>query len=109
MLIFKKGNKMTEHHEENSSCNCECCHCKKIFMAAVIVILAFIAGIMVGNCRQQYYTATPYQINPHFVKHRMHHRGNPQSTNSPAPSQMPAQSDANAQFGGYIIEVEQAN
>ena len=107
MSIFKKGNKMTEHHEENTSCNCECCHCKKIFMVTVIVILAFIAGIMVGNCRQQYYSAMPYPIKSHFVKHKMHHRGNIQSSDTVQPNT--AEAATNAELGGYIIEVEQAD
>jgi len=108
MSILKKGTKMTENHEEHQSCCCDCCHCKKIFMAMVIIILAFIAGIMVGNCRQQYYIDMPYLAAPHLAKHNMsQHKGN--TSNQPATA--PAASDAgtNAQLGGYIIEVEQAN
>lgn len=107
MKILKKGTKMTEHHEENHSCCCDCCHCKKIFMAMVVIILAFIAGIMVGNCRQQYYIDMPYTANPHFVQHKMQKH----TQNMPAnPTQLsPATAETNAQLGGYIIEVEQAN
>lgn len=112
MTMFKKGTKMTENHEEQQACCCECCHCKKIFMAMVIIILAFITGIMVGSCRQQYVIDMPYYANPHFVQHKM--MKHPQSmqkqpSTNPTTQPSPASTDANAQFGGYIIEVEQAN
>ena len=113
MTIFKKGKEMVETHEENQACCCDCCHCKKIFMVMVIVILAFIAGIMVGNCRQQYYIDMPQFTNPHFVQHKLLHRANNPHNSAPTstPQTMPSasQMDTNAQLGGYIIEVEQAN
>ena len=107
MLIFKKGNKMTENREEPQSCCCECCHCKKIFMAMVVILLAFIAGIMVGNCRQQSFANKPYQITPHIVQHKIYHRGKKQSSNTAQPNPTSAATDT--ELGGYVIEVEQAN
>ena len=110
MSILKKGTKMTENHEEHPSCCCDCCHCKKIFMGVVVLILAFIAGIMVGNCRQQYYIDMPYIATPQLVKHQMYHRGNnPHTSNMPQPAPSASKADTNAQLGGYIIEVEQSN
>ena len=73
----------------------------------VVILLAFIAGIMVGNCRQQSYTDQPYQITPHIVQHKIYHRGKKQSSNTAQPSPQSAATDAG--LGGYIIEVEQAN
>lgn len=67
MIIFWKGKQMTEnnieHKEERNlgcECCCECCHCKKIFMAMVVIILVFIAGIMVGNCGSYRYANAYY-------------------------------------------------
>ena len=73
----------------------------------VVILLAFIAGIMVGNCRQQSYADQPYQITPHIVQHKIYHRGKKQSSNTTQPSPQSAATDA--ELGGYIIEVEQAN
>jgi hypothetical protein len=108
MSILKKGTKMTENHEEHPSCCCDCCHCKKIFMGIVVLILAFIAGIMVGNCRQQYYIDMPYITAPHLAKHQMSQQ-NGKSANQPAPTSAAPDANTSAQLGGYIIEVEQAN
>ena len=39
-----------DSNKDNDTTNCQCDHCKKIFMALVVLILTFMAGIMVGNC-----------------------------------------------------------
>lgn len=81
MLIFWKGKQMLENRDETENrynhgdnCGCECCHCKKIFMLLVVLILVFIAGIMVGNCGRCRY-ADNYDYNQHYIQlNRMHHQ-----------------------------------
>ncbi len=111
MLIFWKGTKMIENREIPEQYGCECCHCKKIFMMMVVLILVFIAGIMVGNCGRCRYADNYYapQVAKNYKKmqHKKFHRGM---------HEVPSQADVNAnqaypdnQVGGFIIEVDQAN
>ena len=80
-------------------------------MITVVLILAFIAGIMVGNCHQPYYINIPQHYTPHFAQHKMHHKENTaqHKTNSEQSPSSASPNDNNAQVSGYIIEVEQAN
>lgn len=94
-----------EHRENQTECCCECCHCKKIFMMLVLLILSFIAGIMVGHCQSQYpmymHHYTPYIQSGHMKAKNTNSQT--QQQNSPnKPDQVP-----NAQIGGFIMEVEQ--
>lgn len=93
-----------ESKENDSSCCCECCHCKKIFMFLVLLFLAFIAGIMVGNCQSTYvypdaysYQATSY---PTQIKIKKFHRG---ASEKRAESNNMNQPVPNAQLGGFVV------
>jgi len=105
---------MVEREDNENCCNCECCHCKKIFMLLVLLFLAFISGIMVGNCQQKYdtglyyYTMQPSQQNQKTSRGRRFHRG-AQPSNTGYNSNSNNQAVPNAQMGGFIIEVDQAN
>ena len=93
---------------ETETCCCDCCHCKKVFMLIVLILLSFIAGIMVGNCQSQYPYGMYYapQIIPSHAKIKKLHRGALQkSTNADSSS---AEQQSNAQIGGYIIEIDQS-
>jgi len=94
---------MTESKNENSCC-CDCCHAKKIFMLLALLFLAFIAGIMVGNCQSTYvypdmytYQAAPQ---PTQIKIKKFHRG--ASKNQSETNNM-NQTVPNAQLGGFIV------
>lgn len=110
---MKDTNSTEENKEPEIGCYCECCHCKKIFMLLVLLILAFIAGIMVGNCRSTYpsymHYYTPQMMPAHIIKAKQLHRGalqkktKPDNANAAATPNEPA-----AQIGGYIIEIDQA-
>lgn len=95
----------------NNSC-CECCKCKKIFMLAVILILVFIAGIMVGNCRPCYYPNNYYSTQKShnkIKKHKLHRGMHPtqiQSITSPTHQPINPPTNSNPQIGGFIIEVD---
>lgn len=124
----------TDNQTENDYNNlrgydCECCHCKKIFMLLVLLILVFMAGIMVGNCGRCRYADNYYNKhygynfnNPQFAKQnpqipsKKFHRGMQQVAPVPAaPTQDPRnyqpqpQPFPNGQLGGFIIEVDQAD
>lgn len=139
MFKFWKGKKMVDYKNENTDrnttgerhdgcCGCECCRCKKIFMALVVLLLAFIAGIMVGSCcggRHMNGYDVPRYIQPRGnMKVKKLHRGMHETR--PATQTAPAQSAGNAadsqnmpfippapdsqpypagQFGGFVIEV----
>jgi len=98
-----------EQKEDMSACCCECCHCKKIFMLVVLILLSFIAGIMVGNCQSQYPYGMYYapQIVPSHAKVKHLHRGAVQKPTNMDSSSV-EQPFPNAQLGGYIIEIDQA-
>lgn len=107
----------TDMYNQNSeynypTCGCDCCHCKKIFMMLVLLILVFIAGIMVGNCGRchyadNYYTETQYAhhnniANPRKMNRGMHPVANPAPMRGvnrvyPAPQ------------GGFVMEVDEIN
>lgn len=91
--------------------DCECCHCKKIFMMLVLLILVFMAGIMVGNCGRCRY-ADNYYANSWMHKHKhdkakKFHRGmhelNPNMVKNNNQS-VPVE-----QTGGFVVEIDQAN
>lgn len=111
-----------EVKEYSNNCCCGCCHCKKIFMLIVILLLAFIAGIMVGNCRPHYipngyyYTKQPQKHHNKIKKHKMH-RGmhQVQPTSIPTQQNEPSQTSQaplsqepylDSPIGGFIIEVD---
>lgn len=109
-------------------CDCECCHCKKIFMLLVLLILVFMAGIMVGNCGRCRYAdhrnnAYNYGYNQQIShnnpqkKAKKIHRGMqpvtaptniPANIHSPTPYQPNPDTIPAEQMGGFIIEVDQA-
>lgn len=99
---MKDTNQTSETKEPEIGCYCECCHCKKIFMLLVLLILAFIAGIMTGHCQSSYpsymHYYTPQIIPAHTKATKLHHK----TKAKPAPATMP-----DAQIGGYIIEVDE--
>ncbi len=112
-----------EVKEYSNHCCCECCPCKKIFMHIVMLLLAFIAGIMVGNCRPCYYPNNTYYAMPspkHLNKIKKHklHRGmhqveaSPTSTSAATSTQSMQQAPSvdfypDSQIGGFLIEVDQ--
>ena len=114
MSTFWKGKTMLDSPDKEIQCDCECCHCKKIFMLLVLLLLSFIAGIMVGNCQTRYdtgmyyYTTLPVQQNTTQGRVRRFHRG-AQPGNSGYNTGSNAQSVPNAQIGGFIVEVDQTN
>lgn len=101
-------------YQENNDCCSDCCQCKKIFMLLVLIILAFIAGIMVGHCNSVPYA---YMVGPDtysFAKGSSmknvsnFHRGQMQNHSQPM-MQNGAQALPNAQMGGFVLEVNQGN
>ncbi|MBR5599233.1 MAG: hypothetical protein IKW39_04255, partial [Alphaproteobacteria bacterium] len=60
-MDFLWRKKMDNTPNNHNCCNIECYQCKKIFMALVLLILTFMAGIMVGNCSRCHYSDDYYQ------------------------------------------------
>lgn len=95
-----------------SQYECECCHCKKIFMMLVLLILTFMAGIMVGNCTSRPYM-TSYPYGPHLVKqyehmkHKKFHKGIHEVAPNTAQQNTPDM--PNQAVEGYIVEINQTN
>lgn len=93
-----------ESKQSESDYYCECCHCKKIFMLLVLLFLAFIAGIMVGNCQSTYVYPDMYSYQttsqPTQIKIKKFHRG--ASQNQTQTNNM-NQAVPNAQLGGFIV------
>ncbi len=98
---------MNNIENPNNCCNLECCMCKKIFMALVILILTFMAGIMVGNSGRCHYSDHYYQkqkhySNSHSQKPKKFHKGMHQiPTSKQSPSSSPLSQ------GGFIIEIDE--
>lgn len=95
----------------NGHCSCECCHCKKIFMMLVLLILVFIAGIMVGNCGRcryadNYYDGRTYAQQDTLNTQRKFHRGM-QQINPNTPSRRANRAYPAPQAGGFIMEVDE--
>lgn len=107
-----EGEKMIEDKRTEPSDYCECCHCKKIFMFLVLLLLSFIAGIMVGNCQSTTYSYIPpyYMQNAAMhsssMKQKKYHRGLQQIEHQ---NNSNKQQQPNAQMGGFIVEVEQGD
>ena len=104
-----KENNMMENTEQQAACYCECCHCKKVFMLLVLLILAFIAGIMVGHCQTSYppymmHHYAPQMVKPHLKAKKIHRGIHTTAPNAPAN----AQTSPDDQIGGFIIEVDSA-
>ena len=105
-MVYYDSNKDNNNDNNNYHHDCECYHCKKIFMVLVLLILTFMAGIMVGNCGRcrysdYYYNNQAKMLKHHHKKHTKMHRGMhqvPQNVNTP-----------NGQVEGFIIEVDQSN
>ncbi len=93
---------MHEINEKGQDYYCECCHCKKIFMLIVLLILSFIAGIMVGCCNSNNHGYMPVysqQMMPQRAHPAKFHRGaHPTNAETPAP-----------QTGGFVFEVESSD
>jgi len=102
--LFKKGYEMVESKENENGCYCECCHCKKIFMLLVLLMLAFITGIMVGNCQSTYVYPDIYSYQattqPTQIKIKKFHRGTSQNNST---TNTTNQAVPNAQLGGFIV------
>lgn len=101
VMIYSENDKnnIQETHD------CECYQCKKIFMALVILILTFMAGIMVGNCGRCHYSDNYYKN--YFQDHNKSkvkklHKGMHQI---PTPTQNIIIPDNQA--GGFVIEVDE--
>ena len=129
MLIIWKGKQMVEYRNDrdtftsgemrddynneysNGHCGCECCHCKKIFMMLVLLILVFIAGIMVGNCGRcrysdNYYGNMSYAQRDTFNNPKKFHRGMQQINPNPQAHRVNKAYPA-PQAGGFIMEVDE--
>lgn len=105
-------NMHSNNEEAYSQYECECCHCKKIFMMLVLLILTFMAGIMVGNCTNRYYIDSyPYgqylAKQYKHMKHKKFHKGMHEIT--PNATQQTTPDMQNQAVEGYIIEINQAN
>ena len=90
---------MHEINEKGQDYYCECCHCKKIFMLIVLLILSFIAGIMVGCCKSNHPDYMPIYNQQMMQKQHQatkFHRG-AQPINTKTQS---------SQTGGFVFEVE---
>ena len=90
-----------EHSNNMTECNCECCHCKKIFMLVVLLILSFMAGIMVGSCSKNYH--------PHIYQGRNHYIVHTKPIASQQPINAPSNSNpinSDEQMEGFVLEVE---
>ena len=101
-----------DYNSNNNDIYCECCHCKKIFMMLVLLILVFMAGIMVGNCGRCHYSDNYYDYeskiyHKHHKKNKLH-RGMHQIPTSPNDN-MVNQTTPVQEVGGFIVEIEQSN
>jgi hypothetical protein len=82
-------------------------------MLLVLIILAFIAGIMTGSC-QSNYNQMPYYapqfipVQAHHIKAQKLHRGATQTTPQQN-SQTNPQAQPQGQISGLILEVDQGN
>lgn len=129
MLIIWKGKHMVDYRNDrdtlntrdardeydneygNGHCGCECCHCKKIFMMLVLLILAFIAGIMVGNCGRcryadNYYNGMSYAQQNAINNPRKFHRGMQQVAPNASPRRANRAYTA-PDAGGFIMEIDE--
>ncbi|MCM1322680.1 MAG: hypothetical protein NC218_00665 [Acetobacter sp.] len=129
MLIIWKGKQMVDYRNErdtlttgdvrddysttynNGHYDCECCHCKKIFMMLVLLILAFIAGIMVGSCAHgryadNYYDGMTYAQREALNNPRRFHRGMQQITPN-TPARRANRAYTAPQAGGFVMEVDE--
>lgn len=101
-----------ENKEIEQQYHCECCHCKKIFMFLVLLLLAFIAGIMVGHCQSMPYgyhqphhaqfipIHKKQQIKPKKIHHHL------QQMNSQPSLNEDEQPEQNSQMGGFVVEID---
>ena len=120
MVDYKNSHSDTPENENKTECQnthaccCRCCHCKKIFMLIVILLLCFMAGIMVGRCNGCCYTHAymhkTYKNVPahHQIKKQKLQRGmhqiQPETGLAPVqPAPLPPYPDGAA--GGFMIEV----
>lgn len=117
MAEYKSNRTNNDNMQNNndypySQYECECCHCKKIFMMLVLLILTFMAGIMVGNCTSRPYM-TSYPYGPHLVKqyehmkHKKFHKGMHEVAPNTAQQNTPDM--PNQAVEGYIVEINQTN
>ena len=117
MAEYKNNRTNNDNMQNNndypySQYECECCHCKKIFMMLVLLILTFMAGIMVGNCTSRPYM-TSYPYGPHLVKqyehmkHKKFHKGMHEVAPNTAQQNTPDM--PNQAVEGYIVEINQTN
>lgn len=102
-----------KENQSHCCCSCGCCHCKRIFMLVIVLLLAFMAGIMVGSCRPCHYPNNYYSTahaSKHFNKIKKHklHRGMHQVESTTNAPQQPNDAEMNTtpQIEGYIIEVD---
>lgn len=129
MLIIWKGKHMVDYKNERDTFNaeethidynkdclnghygCECCHCKKIFMMLVLLLLTFIAGIMVGSCGRRhyiddYYNTLSYANRGTYTSPRRLPRG--MQPVSPSITARRANKAYSApQAGGFVMEVDE--
>ena len=101
------NNTENSNDNKNNCCDLECCICKKIFMALVILILTFMSGIMVGNSGRCHYSDQYYHSKPSNRTNNMpkkFHKGMHQIPNTQPQNSSPTQSP-----GGFIIEIDETN
>ena len=103
MLTFMKGLNMMDKKESCEHCDCcDCCRCKKMFMLLVVLLLTFMAGIMVGNCRHPYMIPEPNTTQLQRTYHRGMHEIAPKKHTATVSK------NKDAAVGGFIVEIDQA-
>ena len=108
-----RDNYNTEYYN-NGHYECECCHCKKIFMFLVLLILVFIAGIMVGNCGRCRYADNFYYGQQQYARNnsmatKKYHRGMQEIAPAPTASRNVNRVYPNNQLGGFVVEIDDAD
>lgn len=98
----------------NGHYECECCHCKKIFMFLVLLILVFIAGIMVGNCGRCRYADNFYYGQQQYARNnnlaaKKYHRGMQEVAPAPTATRNVNRTYPNNQMGGFIVEIDETD
>lgn len=102
----------TNEYYSNLRYDCECCHCKKIFMILVLLILVFIAGIMVGNCGRCRYADNFYYGQQQYTRAnnipaKKYHRGMQEIAPNPSVTRNTNAVIPNNQLGGFIVEIDE--
>lgn len=105
------GDNYNTEYYNNGRYECECCHCKKIFMFLVLLILVFIAGIMVGNCGRCRYADNFYYGQQQYARNnsmasKKYHRGMQEVAPAPTTTRGVNRAYPSNQMGGFIVEID---